>query len=72
VRRIRYLGKKYLGNKNKMEVHDLDREDVSENGCQINEVTQAGNAVIFHPDTLEEAHKRGYDNCVKCLRVTRR
>jgi hypothetical protein len=46
-----------------MEVHDLDKEDFSVNGCQIDEIMSAGHAVVFDPDTLEEAHRRGYDNC---------
>jgi len=67
MRRFQFLGKQYLGNSNKKEVHNLDREDISDSGCQINEIIRAGHAVTFNPDTLEEAHKRGYDNCAKCL-----
>jgi hypothetical protein len=63
---------RYLGNKNKMEVHDLDNEDTSANGCQIDEIIRAGHAVRFNPDTLEEAHRQGYDNCAKCLGGSRR
>jgi hypothetical protein len=58
---------KYLGNKNKMEVHDLDNEDTRPNGCQIDEIINAGNAVKFSPDTLEQAHEEGYDNCDRCI-----
>ncbi len=67
MRRTPFLDKQYLGNNNKMEVHDLDLEDISANGCQIYEIISTGHAVRFNPDTLEEAHKRGYDNCAKCL-----
>lgn len=63
---------RYLGNKNKMEVHDLDNEDTSANGCQIDEIIRAGHVVRFNPDTLEEAHRQGYDNCAKCLGGSRR
>lgn len=63
---------RYLGNKNTKEVHDLDNEDTSPSGCQINEIFQAGHAVRFTPDTLEEAHRLGYDNCGKCLPGSRR
>jgi hypothetical protein len=66
MRRIEFLNK-YLGNSNKKEVHDLDMEDFSVNGCQIDEIISAGHAVAFNPDTLEEARRRGYDNCAKCL-----
>lgn len=63
----RYNGKRFLGNSNKMEVHDLDIEDTSASGCQINEVIIAGHDVYFTPDTLAQAHSRGYDNCAKCV-----
>jgi hypothetical protein len=58
---------RYLGNKNSMEVHDLDNEDTSRAGCQIDEIFGAGHAVRFEPDTLARAHALGYDNCAKCL-----
>lgn len=67
MRRPQFAGKRYLGNKNKKEVHDLDGEDTSASGCQIDEIIRAGNAVTFYPDTLAEAHSQGYDNCAKCL-----
>ena len=60
-------GKRFLGNKNKMEVHDLTKEDKNPNGCQINEFLTAGHGVSFVPDTLEQAHSEGYDNCAKCI-----
>ncbi len=65
--RTQFIGKQYLGNTNKMEVHDLNQEDISASGCQIDEIIRAGHAVTFNPDTLEEAHAREYDNCDKCL-----
>ena len=67
MRRPQFPGKKYLGNNNNMEVHDLDREDTSASGCQIDEIIRANHAVTFNPDTLEQAHTRGYDNCAKCI-----
>lgn len=57
-------GKRFLGNRNKSEVHDLDNE---KHMCQINEIIRAGHAVTFTPDTLAEAHRRGYDNCAYCI-----
>ena len=65
-------GKKFLGNKNKMEVHDLDKEDKNPNGCQIGEFLDAGHGVGFVPDSLEQAHKENYDNCAKCIGGSRR
>lgn len=64
ARRPQFPGKRYLGNNNKMEVHDLDNEQVN---CQIDEIIRAGHAVTFTPDTLEEAHRQGYDNCAWCI-----
>jgi hypothetical protein len=58
---------RFLGNSNSTEVHDLDKEDTSANGCQINEIFAAGHAVKFVPDTLAQAHSEGYDNCAKCI-----
>ncbi len=57
-------GKRFVGNRNHIEVHDLDNEKVL---CQIDEIIRAGHAVTFNPDTLEEAHRQGYDNCAYCL-----
>lgn len=65
-------GKRFCGNTNKMEVHDLDNEDTSPFGCQINEIIAAGHARTFTPDALEQAHKEGYDNCVYCIGGSRR
>jgi hypothetical protein len=28
---------------------------------------RAGHAVAFVPDTLEQPHKEGYDNCAYCI-----
>ena len=60
-------GNKYCGNTNKKEVHDLDNEDTRPAGCQINEIIAAGHAKTFDPDTLEQAHNEGYDNCAYCI-----
>ena len=58
-------GEQYLGNTKKTEVHDLDREDTSGNGCQIDEIIRAGHDKPFN--SLSAAHSAGYDNCAKCL-----
>lgn len=64
--RERPKDKRYLGNSNykKMEVHDLLNEQTN---CQIDEIIKARHAVVFEPDTLEQASKAGYDNCAYCL-----
>lgn len=63
----RYGYGRYLGNKNNMEVHDLDNEKTGSHQCQIDEIINAGNAVSFTPDTLYQAHSQGYDNCAYCI-----
>lgn len=63
-------GERYLGNKRSYEVHDLDQEDTSPAGCQIDEIIRAGNARPFQ--TLSAAHAAGFDNCAKCLGGSRR
>jgi hypothetical protein len=62
----RPTNKKYLGNSDPdhMEVHDLWNEKPQ---CQIDEIIRSGNAVIFNPDTLEQAHNEGYDNGAYCI-----
>ncbi len=53
-------GDRYLGNTNKREVHDLIHEDASP-------IIAAGHALGFNPDTLDQAHVEGYDNCRYCI-----
>jgi hypothetical protein len=60
-------GKRYVGNTNKTEAHDLDNEKTGSNQCQIDEIIRAGHAVTFTPDTLAQAHSEHYDNCAFCL-----
>ncbi len=64
-RRGNMNGERYCGNMNNIEVHDLDNEDTHANGCQIDEIIDAGNDKPF--ESLSEAHRQGYDNCAKCL-----
>lgn len=60
-------GKRYVGNTNKKEVHDLDNEKTGKNQCQIDEIIAASHAKTFSPDTLEQADSEGYDNCEHCI-----
>ena len=57
-------GKRYLGNTNTKEVHDLYNEKAQ---CQIDEIINSGHAVMFEPDTLLQAHAEGFDNCAYCI-----
>jgi hypothetical protein len=60
-------GKRFVGNTEKKEVHDLDNEKTGANQCQIDEIIKAGHARTFNPDTLSQAHTEGYDNCAYCI-----
>jgi len=52
---------RYLGNWNKKEVHDLTRQQAN---CQIREILPQHQAPF---NTLDEAHRAGYDNCTYCI-----
>jgi hypothetical protein len=58
-----YTGLQYYGNSSpsKMEVHHVPSKTAN---CQLDEIRDG---VRFNPDTLEEAHTNGYDNCHYCL-----
>ena len=56
--------KRYLGNTNSKEVHDLKNETAQ---CQIGEIIAAGHAVVFQPDTWAQAKKEGYDRGHYCM-----
>lgn len=62
-------GSRFCGNMNKKEVHDLDNE---KNLCQIDEIIRSMHAKSFIPDTVEQAHGQGYDNCAYCIGRSRR
>ena len=65
-------GKRFVGNTNKLEVHDLENEQTGANECQIDEIISAGHAVTFSPDSLAQAESEGYDNCAHCIGGSRR
>ena len=63
------FGSRFLGNTNKMEVHDLDAENVQ---CQIDEIIAANHAVTFNPDELSNANSSSFDNCHYCIGGSKR
>lgn len=63
-------GERYLDNKDKKEVHDLDNEKTGKNECQINEIIAAKRDKPFN--SLSEADAAGYDNCAYCLGDSKR
>ncbi len=58
-------GERYLGNKAKNEVHDLDNEKTGKNECQIDEIIDAENDRPY--TTLQAARNDGYRDCAYCL-----
>jgi hypothetical protein len=62
-------GERYLANtsSSKKEVHDLDNEKTN---CQIDEIIKAGHDKPYN--SLEAAHKDGYDDCAYCLPGSKR
>ncbi|GAH18302.1 unnamed protein product [marine sediment metagenome] len=58
---------RFSGDEAEMVVHDLENEDTTVQGCYIDEIIEKGNSVCFFPDSIEEAHRQGYDNCERCL-----
>lgn len=65
----RPTNKRFLGNTNSTEVHDLYAETPQ---CQINEIIAAGHAVVFAPDTQAQANSEGYDNGAYCIGNSKR
>lgn len=62
-------GQRYLANvsPSKREVHDLDNEKTN---CQIDEIIKADNDRPYN--SLEAAHRDGYDNCHYCIGNSKR
>jgi len=58
-----FNSKRYIGNTNTNEVHDLDNEKTA---CRINEI-KFNHITNFSPDTYFEAKRRGFDNCAHCI-----
>ncbi len=58
-----FNGKRFIGNNNTNEVHDLDNEKTS---CKIDQIKDE-HVVTFSPDTHSEAKKKGFDNCAYCI-----
>lgn len=59
-----YYGKRYLGNTDKMVVHDLENEDTDDNACQIDEIKH-DHIKMF--DYKFMAHKEDFKDCSYCI-----
>ena len=55
--------RRYVGNENTTETHDLNNETLS---CQVDEIITAGHAVVFYPDSRIQAESEGYEGCAWC------
>ena len=55
-------GEKYLGNKEKKEVHNLEAEKPE---CNIEQIIQAEYDIAFR--TIDDAHDQGYSHCPYCM-----
>ncbi|BBN99174.1 hypothetical protein St703_18790 [Sporolactobacillus terrae] len=58
-----FNGKRFIGNTNTNEVHDLDNEQYS---CEIDKIS-TNHVKTFSPDTWNQAHSEGFDNCAYCI-----
>ena len=56
-----YSGKRYLGNTNTNEVHDLEKEKP---GCKIDDI-RVQHIKMFV--SFEDAKKEKFDNCAHCI-----
>ena len=61
-------GNRFLGNSDpdRAEVHDLQGNN---SHCGIDRLLKAGDAVVFEPDTLEQAYAEGYADCTWCIGI---
>jgi len=55
-------GEKFLGNKEKKEVHNLEREKPE---CKIDEIINAEYDIAFR--YIGDAHDQGYTDCPYCM-----
>jgi hypothetical protein len=64
-----FYGHRYVGDKRKRLVHDMERETGGVRGCRILEILLP-DVEIFEPDTLREAYRHGYEFCPCCIGET--
>ncbi|MBA3630995.1 MAG: hypothetical protein H0W55_15225 [Actinobacteria bacterium] len=56
--------KRLVGNDDSRHVHDLWNEQAN---CEIDNIFRGSHAVTFSPDTLDQAHAHGYNDCYWCI-----
>jgi hypothetical protein len=64
TRPVRFEHYRWLGDKRKMIVHDLDG---ATDACAIDELMTSEQFAAFGPDILPEARNRGYKPCRHCV-----
>lgn len=64
ARPVRFEHHRYLGDKRRQVVHDLDQ---ATDECRIDELVKSERFAAFGPDTVVEARNRGYGPCRHCL-----
>lgn len=62
-RPTRFEHHRYVGDKRRRVVHDLDR---ATSACAVDELIASEAFASFGPDTLPEARNRGYHPCRHC------
>lgn len=65
TRPVRFEHYRWLGDKRRMIVHDLD---ASTDACDIDDLMASEQFAAFGPDVLPEARNRGYKPCRHCVR----
>jgi hypothetical protein len=55
---------RWLGDKDRMRVHDLDN---TVDACAIDDLMERETFASFGPDVLPEARNRGYKPCPHCV-----
>jgi hypothetical protein len=63
-RPTRFEEYRWLGDKDRMRVHDLD---ASTDACEIDDLMKRESFASFGPDVLAEARNRGYKPCRHCV-----
>lgn len=63
-RPTKFEDNRYLGDKRRQVVHDLDH---LLDGCQLDELLASEQFAAFGPDTVAEARNRGYHACA-CIK----
>lgn len=59
------IGHTVVGNSQTREYHLVG---LLTRNCQVDEIIRAGHLVVFHPDSVAEALRQGFDPCDYCAK----